>query len=362
MNNPSNNLYRDLSKAIFLAAAVFVSLWVLAKIVTAVLILLFALVLIIIINKPVAILQAKGIKRGLACAIVFGIIVLALALLGWLVVPRVSEQFNKLMNDLPGYLDNLSRQLGKLFNDIPGTDEKIKEESSQLSSWLPSMPQALLRIGNYSLSLLSGLVVFIIFISMIVYAVINPAPLLETYFLWFPASKREAAYKAYQDASNMLTGWFKANLIGGGIEAVCTVVFLSLMNVPGAWVWGALALFAELVPKIGFYIMAVPPILVAISVSPATAMWVTVYFLALNEIIGDFVMPKLRSSTMKLHPVSTLFMVLAMAMAFGFIGALLATPLAAIIKAYYYAFFVKGQENSVELKNYVEQAQREIPK
>ncbi len=358
--NQSSTLYRALSKAILLAAAIIIGLWVLAKIITAVLILLFAIVLIIIINKPVAKLEARGLKRGLACGIVFGSIVLSLALLFWLVVPRVGEQFNKLLADLPSYLNNFSKQLASLFNDIPGADDKIKEETSQISSWLPSLPQTLMRIGTYSLSFLSGLVVVIIFISMVVYAVINPKPLFELYFLWFPASKRNTAFKAYKDASEMLTGWFKANLIGGGIEAVCTVIFLTIVGVPGAWVWGALALFAELVPKIGFYIMSVPPILVAFSVSPNIALWVAIYFLALNEIIGDFVMPKVRSSTMKLHPVSTLFMVLAMAMAFGFIGALLATPMAAIIKAYYYAFFVKGEDDNETLKKYVEDAPRAI--
>lgn len=358
MNQSSTSLYKTLSKAILLAAAVIIGLWVLAKIITAVLILLFAIVLIIIINRPVAKLEARGLKRGLACGIVFGAIALALALLFWLVVPRVGEQFNRLLADLPGYLNNVSKQLAGLFSGIPGAGDKIKDETTQLSTWLPSLPQALMRIGNYSLTFLSGLVVFIIFVSMVVYAVINPKPLFELYFLWFPPAKRDTALKAYQDASTMLTGWFKANLIGGGIEAVCTVIFLSALHVPGAWVWGALTLFAELVPKIGFYIMSVPPILVALSVSPVTALWVAIFFLALDEIIGDFVMPRLRSSTMKLHPVSTLFMVLAMAMAFGFVGALLATPMAAIIKAYYYAFFVKGEDQTEAFKKNVENAQR----
>jgi len=58
--------------------------------------------------------------------------------------------------------------------------------------------------------------------------------------------------------------------------------------------------------------------------------------------MGDFVMPKLRSSTMKIHPVSTLFLLLAMGAAFGLIGALLATPMAAIIKAYYEAFYLSN--------------------
>ncbi len=112
------------------------------------------------------------------------------------------------------------------------------------------------------------------------------------------------------------------------------------MNVPGAFVWGALTLFAELIPRIGFYIMSIPPVIVALAVSPITALWVLIFFLALNEVMGDFVMPKLRSSTMNIHPVSILFLLLAMGAAFGFTGILLATPIAAIIKAYYDEFYL----------------------
>ena len=43
---------------------------------------------------------------------------------------------------------------------------------------------------------------------------------------------------------------------------------------------------------------------------------------------------------MKIHPVSILFAVMAMGVAFGFIGVLLATPLTAIVKAYYEVFWV----------------------
>jgi predicted PurR-regulated permease PerM len=121
---------------------------------------------------------------------------------------------------------------------------------------------------------------------------------------------------------------------------VLVTAFLSFMNVPGAWVWGVLTLFAELVPKIGFYIMSIPPVLVALSVDPTTTLWLAVFFLALNEIMSDFVMPRLRSSTMSIHPVSTLFLLLAMGSAFGLAGALMATSLAAIIKAYYEKFYL----------------------
>lgn len=97
-----------------------------------------------------------------------------------------------------------------------------------------------------------------------------------------------------------------------------------------------------MVPKPGQYIMAIPPTLIALSIDPLTSLWVLIFYLVLKEIMGDFVMPRIRASTMNLHPVSSLFVMLAMAGAFGLIGALIATQLTAFIKAYYETFYLSS--------------------
>ena len=153
----------------------------------------------------------------------------------------------------------------------------------------------------------------------------------------------------------MLVGWMKSNLIGGAIQSVLVYAFLTIVNVPGALVWAALAFFSELIPKLGFYIMAIPPTLVALSISPLTALWCLLFFLLLNEMVSDFLMPKLRSSTMNIHPVSSLVMLLAMGAAFGLTGALLATPMAAIVKAYYEEFYLKNLPEDDEMDNRIDE-------
>jgi len=334
------NLYRTLTKAILFATGIFVLLWFLFKAAGMVLLLLFSLILAIVINAPVVWLEKKGFKRGWACAIVFGIILMIIVLLAWLIIPTVSTQVTTLVNNLPDYARQLSNNVSGWFTNYPEIHREIQEQGATISSWLPSLPRTLMRIGNYSLSVITFILVGILFISMVVYAVIHPRPLLQLYFSFFPQRQLDRAQKALQHTSVMLIGWIRANIIGGTIRAVLMTIFLSMMNVPGAMLWGVVAFVAELIPKLGFYIASIPPILVALSVSPSTALWTTIFLLALDELMGDFVLPKLRSNTMNIHPVSILFILLAMTAIFGVMGALLATPMTAIIKAYYEAFFV----------------------
>lgn len=347
MQTPAS-LYRALSRTVAYAAGLVVLLWLLYKTAAALLLFLFAIVLAIVVNAPVVWLQKKGLRRGWASAAVFTTMLVAIGLLGWLIVPKVSEQVRALVQHLPSYADQLARNVSSWFSDYPQMSQGIREEGMELSQWLPSLPQTLMRIGNYSLTVLSGLIIFILFVSIVVYAVTNPQPLLHIYFSLFRPAKRDKAQRALVHASIMLIGWMKSDLITGAIKAVLITIFLSYMQVPGAWVWGALALFAELIPRIGFYLMAVPPILVALSVSPWTALWVTIFFIVLDEIMADIVQPRLRSTTMRIHPVSILFVFLIMSSAFGLIGAIMSAPVTAIIKAYYEEFYTDRKDNMME--------------
>ncbi len=353
-DNPGIQLYKSLTKAIAYAAGIVILLWFLYKVSGAVLLLVLVIILALVINAPVAILEKKGMTRGWACLIVFGCILIVLGLLSWLIIPKISDQLTTLISNLPGYAEQLSKNISSWFKDYPEAHKEIEEQGVGLSQWIPSIPKTLLSIGNYSLSILTAILIGILFLSMVVYAVTTPRPLLQLYFSFFPLAQHGKATKALSDTSIMLIGWFKANLIGGTIRSVCITIFLSFMNVPGAFIWGAVAFFSELIPKLGFYTAAIPPILVALSISPSTALWTTVFFLAMDEIMGDFILPKLRSNSMKIHPVSTLFILLAMGAAFGVMGALLATPLTAIIKAYYEAFFIKRFKADAELEKRID--------
>jgi len=315
---------------------------------------LFAIVLGLIINQPVGKLEKKGMKRWLAALLVMGAIFIVITALGILVVPHISLQIDTLIGNLPGYLNSISVHLTKLLRKYPELNREFQGDGLSISSVMPSLGKTVMGLGSLSFNVIGGVFIFIVFISMVVFFVGNPRPIVEVYLSVFEPEKRHKAERALQHTSVMLGGWMKSNLIGGIIQAVLVFIVLTLLNVPGALVWAALAFFSELIPKIGFYIMAIPPTLVALSVSPGTAFWCLVFFLLMNELIADFVMPRLRSSTMNIHPVSLLFLLLAMAAAFGLMGALLATPMAAIIKAYYEEFYLNRFTEDPEMSSRVE--------
>lgn len=284
-------------------------------------------------------LVERKVPRTGAALIIFFLMLIFLFIIGWMVIPKILEQVSTIVTNIPTYASDLQKQLATALHEYPSLQQKVMNQSL-LEDNIPSTGKIITGLSQFSFSLIGSVFILIVFFSLVVYMLINPAPLIETYLTLFAEKKREKAALALARASKMMVGWMWSNLVVGGIEAVAVFIFLTAMDVPGVWVWVGLALFAEMIPKLGLYIMAVPPVLIALSINPITALWVLIFYLLLNEIMGDFVMPRIRATTMNLHAVSSLIVMLGMAAAFGVVGAIIATPLTAFIKAYYETFYL----------------------
>jgi predicted PurR-regulated permease PerM len=259
-------------------------------------------------------------------------------------------QVKLLLANLPNYLDNLNHRIAGWLGDN-GNERQKAETTTQAITALPPVATIVNSVGQYSIQLFKNLLLAIFFFCLVIYMLLRPRPLLELYLSAFNDSKKEKAAEAFSYASVMTIGWMWSNVFAGALRATIVWFFLYFMGIPGVWVWAGVTFFAELIPKIGFYIMAVPPIIIAFSISPVTALWVAIVYIVLDEIIGDFVIPRIRSSTMKIHPVSILIMIVLMSAAFGIMGAFIATPLTAFIKAYYETFYRKKLKHEKEDEN-----------
>jgi len=342
--------YKSLSRLIYLAAGLLVALWFLHEVLQVILLLFFAIVITIVLNAPVTWLEGKNIRRPIGSLIVFFTVFLCFALLGWMIVPKLVTQVRLLITNLPAYLENLNARIEKWLGEYGGDRQSAKDTASAITA-LPSVSTIINSVGQYSIQLFRNLLLIIFFFCLVIYMLINPRPLLELYLSYFSERKKDKAAEAFSYASKMTIGWMWSNIVAGAIRAVIVWFFLYFMGIPGVWVWAAVTFFAELIPKIGFYIMAVPPILIAFSISPITALWVAIFYLGSDEIIGDFIIPRIRSKTMKIHPVFILIMIIAMSSAFGIMGAFIAAPLSAFIKAYYETFYRKEIEQEKHDKN-----------
>ena len=112
--------------------------------------------------------------------------------------------------------------------------------------------------------------------------------------------------------------------IGVGVAVTYT-----LLGVPAALLLGLIAALAEAIPIVGPLLGAIPALLVAATVSPQLALMVAGAYLVLQLIEGNVLVPLVMRNTIGISPFLVILSVLIGGAAGGFVGALLAVPIAA---------------------------------
>jgi predicted PurR-regulated permease PerM len=100
-----------------------------------------------------------------------------------------------------------------------------------------------------------------------------------------------------------------------------------------ALLFGAWVAITELIPYLGPWLGAIPPVLYALVVHPISALWVILLFFGIHQIEGHVVVPKVMGSALRLHPLLVIFGLLAGGEIYGLAGALVALPLLAAGRA-----------------------------
>ncbi len=116
---------------------------------------------------------------------------------------------------------------------------------------------------------------------------------------------------------------------------------LLLLGVPYALVLGAWVSVTAVIPYLGAWIGAIPAMLVALTVSPTTALLTAVLFLGIQQLEGNFLTPKIQGDTLRVHPVLVLLAVIVGGGLGGIVGVLVAVPSLAVGRVLFDFFRVR---------------------
>lgn len=293
------------------------------------------------LGDPVAdTLEKKGCSRTWAVIIIFVLLTLGMLLGALLLVPMITAQLDLLMQTVPRLIDWLSLHLLPWLQSVFGI-----EESSQLleklklslnDNWQKAGDVVGIVIGQLTRSSFA-IVAWVGTMALI--------PVVAFYMLrdWdifirhirdvLPRSQVELVVKLAHDCDDVLSAFMRGQLLIMVLLGSIYAVGLSIAGIDLALLLGLLAGAASVVPYLG--------VIVGISAAGAAALiqfhdWL--YLLPVLAVFGIgqlleslFLTPVLVGDKIGLHPVAVIFAVLAGGQLFGFIGVLLALPVAAVV-------------------------------
>lgn len=170
----------------------------------------------------------------------------------------------------------------------------------------------------------------IVTLLTVVYFWLTEHARLQRYVLAFvPQHRRKRARDVWNQAETRLGMWVRGQLILMTSIGVAAAVAYSLLGVPAALLLGLIAALAEAIPIVGPLLGAIPAVIVAATVSPQLALLVAGIYLVLQLIEGNVLVPVVMRNTTGISPFIVILSVLIGGAAGGFVGALLAVPIAA---------------------------------
>lgn len=295
-----------------------------------VILLLFGAILLAIFLHGLANISRRYLRlsEGYSVLLVSFILVVILASSASLLAPSVAEQVRNLREDLPKSLQNVVAYLsnfswGRLILEQMPTGGEIVDKVNNSS--------VLSRVGTFFSSTLGAITNIALMILLAIYLASEPKTYIKGFTKLFPQERRRRVREILYEIGETLSWW----LIGKGASmlfiGVLTWIGLSIMGVPLALTLGLIAGLLSFVPNFGPIFSAVPAILLAFIDSPISALYVLGLFVGVQLIESNLVTPLIERRTVELPPVLTIVSQLALAIIFGAVGLILATPILAVV-------------------------------
>jgi AI-2 transport protein TqsA len=314
MNNLSNRL------VVYLVgfAAVFVILFGIrasASIINP--IMLAAVITITVLPLP-SMLSKRGLPGWLSLVLS---ILLVVVILG-LVIGTVFFSVSKLATELPTYMASGSAQSAEDLSAPEGSQLSIQIE--QVTRSLGPVAQGLIEVV-FNLLVQFGLAL-VIFLFMISAAMALPTP--SRLGLDPGSSIISRISSLTEDVRKYMTTLTLINFL----VALGDTIFLWIIGVDFALLWGLLAWFMGYIPSIGFWIALIPPVLMAYAqYGLQTALIVFVAYVVINGGVQNFIQPKMMGDRLRISPVVVFVSLLIWGYLLGGIGAILAVPMTLLV-------------------------------
>jgi predicted PurR-regulated permease PerM len=333
---------------VMLPVAIF-ALWALARASgTVLLVFLVAAVLALILNPAVTGLQRRlRFPRALAVITVYLGLLLGVVALGFLLANPIADQAAKFGRDVPRIIDDANARIHDVqtYLNKNGFHVKLeKQGETALQTLRDKVVGGTSDIVAFGGALLSravqaglGLIlVLVLSIYMLVYGERIGGVVRRV----MPPGDGTAQDDYPAGVQRAVSGYVRGQLMFSVAMGTGAGVALWLYGILGVFPDGrtyalAFGIFfglMELVPFIGPFLGALPPILVALFQDPLTGLWVALLFVGLQQIEGHIVAPQIFGHTLRINPLLVIFALLVGGEIYGFIGALVALPIAAIVR------------------------------
>jgi predicted PurR-regulated permease PerM len=278
-------------------------------------------------------LERRGINRTAATLSIVVLIMVAIIAALLIALPLLAQQLSLLIASMPAQIARL-RQIATDWLTWLQLDESTVSMSnvvSQASTWLSTLAASLWSGGKALASFASILIIMPV---VTFYLIVDWHQMIAVIDGWIPVRHRDSVRGIARDVDVAIAGFVRGQLLVCVGLGIYYAVALSLVGLKFAILIGLISGLITFVPYIGSLTGLIVGTAIAVAQFWPDWKWigaVVAVFLVGQFIEGNIIAPKLVGDRVGLHPVWLIFAMFAFGYLFGFVGLLLAVPIAAAV-------------------------------
>lgn len=306
-------------------------------------------------------------NRSLSIVILFIIIVIVIVIFFIVMLPAVINQIDRIKERIPSYQiigkGYIEKFFGKLKEKYPEQYNAIWNKAIILIQ--QQFPRFIEPLAKFFIRMFSSFVNFIISLLNIIIVPVVSFYWLREYNkinelveLVIPAKYREIFISIMAEIDDVLSNFVRGQFIVAMFLAAIYIICLSILKVPMAVLIGFIAGLANMVPYLGLVVGVLPASIFSLVEyqSGIHLLWTISVFIIGQILEGTIISPRIVGKKVRLHPILVIFSVVIGGSLFGFVGMIIAVPVAAIsmilmrrlIKRYKETEFYRGNDGGME--------------
>jgi predicted PurR-regulated permease PerM len=302
----------------------------------------------LVLSFPVH-LFAQYVPRSLAILLSFLILLAVLLLLAYILLPLIVSQAGALVTALPDLVQNLEQYLVRALKALDARDLLPDTPEAVAGRLITDIRDSLGVISNNMLGRTVGIIFGTFSWALTLFAVIfiaasllaNVRSFKAAYLTSVPDHYRHDALEFWDALGHALSRYLGGLALVLAIQGALAAAALFLIGVPYSLALGAWVSITAVIPYLGAWIGAIPALLVAFSISPTAAVLTGMLFLAIQQLEGNVLTPRIQAQTIKVPSVLVFLGVLAGGSLAGITGVLLAVPTLATLRVVFDFFRVR---------------------
>jgi predicted PurR-regulated permease PerM len=330
--------------------AVVALAWGLLRAADVLMLVLLSLVLALGLQRPIAWLERRHVSRPWALVLMSTVVVAAVAGFLVLVLPSIIRSVEDLIRSGPDTIDRFRHE--RWFRDL---DDRF-DVATRVQDLADDVPSRLVDVGRGVLSLIvAGLTVLVL---TLYFAAALPRLLDGVGRLLMP-DRREQFRVIADQVTDRVGGYVAGNFVISLIAGTVTCVALLLMGVPYAAALAVWVAITDLIPSVGALLGAVVVLVVAgVSGSWGTLLAALVFVVVYQQVENYVIAPNVMHNAIDLSVGAVLIAVLVGGALAGFIGVVLALPVAASAQVVVEELYLRDRKRRVRRQQLRERVRR----